>query len=159
MTEKEKAIDEFVENLVKIDTRKEYFEKVSKKIKKDFRYLFIEKYEEKDIICCYCKTDIRVIQKLIKERILNPRRCNTGFRGIHLEVEHMDGDNTNHERENISFCCYFCNNDKSNNIDHETFEVYFGEQRGIAFKNLYDSKINKDSMLSYYFHNKPKKST
>ena len=122
-------------------TPREYLNSELKRVKKHKSKLvaeeFVKKIEQQKFKCCYCDTDIRLIQALIDKKILKERTIGNGFRGYNLEVEHIDNSSKNlNKPSNIAAVCYFCNNDKSNNIDHLTFKEYFGKQKGIAFKEL-----------------------
>jgi hypothetical protein len=154
MTEKEK-IDDYLSGFKPIDKEK-YLEKELERIKpKQISAYYKKKFEAKEFKCFYCDIDIRIIQELIYKRIIDPRkRGKKGYSGMHFEIEHKDSDNKNNNECNIEFCCYYCNNDKSNTISAKTFKEYFGKKRGEAFKELYKTvKLGNISNLKYY-HNK-----
>jgi 5-methylcytosine-specific restriction endonuclease McrA len=122
-------------------TPKEYLDSELKRVKKykskAVAEIFVKKIEEQKFKCCYCDSDIRLIQTLIDKKILKEREIGNGFRGYNLEVEHLDNGLKDINKEsNIAAACYFCNNDKSNVIDKDTFKNYFGKQKGVAFKEL-----------------------
>jgi 5-methylcytosine-specific restriction endonuclease McrA len=123
-------------------TPKEYLDSELKRVKKHkskaVAEIFVKKIVEQKFKCCYCDTDIRLIQSLIDKKILKEREIGNGFRGYNLEVEHLDSSNTKdkNKESNIAAACYYCNNDKSNVIDKDTFKDYFGKQKGVAFKEL-----------------------
>lgn len=87
--------------------------------------------------CYYCETDLRIIQQLIINRAIKPRkRGPDGYSGIHFELDHKDADKNNNETTNLVACCYYCNNDKSNTITSEVFKEYFAPYRHRSFKRL-----------------------
>ena len=72
--------------------------------------------------CFYCKSDIRDIQKLIFNQLIGLRkRGKFGFSGLHLELDHKNANNKDNILSNLVASCYYCNNDKSNVINHVVF--------------------------------------
>ena len=89
--------------------------------------------------CCYCKTPIADIQKLIKAKLLRVRyvgRNGTGERGPQFEVERMDTVENFYSPLNCKLACYYCNNDKSYIFPSDDFEKYMGKAKGEYFKYL-----------------------
>ena len=87
--------------------------------------------------CYYCNTDIRIIQHLIINKILKPRKRGVyGYSGLHLELEHKNADKKDNSFENLVASCYYCNNDKSNTISSEYFKKYFGPSKNSAFQKM-----------------------
>jgi hypothetical protein len=94
---------------------------------------------KQDFKCFYCETHLGIIQQLVLNRRINPRkRGKFGFSGLHFELDHKDANNNNNSKNNLVASCYYCNNDKSNTISSELFKKYFGKQKGIAFKVLFE---------------------
>jgi 5-methylcytosine-specific restriction endonuclease McrA len=89
--------------------------------------------------CYYCGTDLRIIQQLIVNGVIKPRKRGTGgYSGLHFELDHKNCDKTNNTEENLVASCYYCNNDKSNTISCETFRDYFGRHKQDAFMTLFE---------------------
>jgi 5-methylcytosine-specific restriction endonuclease McrA len=102
--------------------------------------------------CHYCKTDIRVIQQLIVKKIISLRkRGSAGYSGLHFELDHKNADKTDNNTHNLVASCYFCNNDKSNTIDSDTFEKYFGAARGEAFIKLAKAR-QLEEVTHFHYH-------
>lgn len=119
---------------------------------------FQERLNKNHLKCFYCKTDIRVIQALLKTGKIGLRKGKGGtYRGMHFEIEHLDNSLSSQEKdskENIQNACYYCNNDKSNIISANTFKKYFGKKRGEAFKELFENEIKLHIDNLPYYHNK-----
>lgn len=89
--------------------------------------------------CCYCKTKISDIQKLINSSLLKTRRVGrnaTGERGRQFEVERMDAEGNYYSPSNCKLACYYCNNDKSYIFPADDFENFMGKSKGEYFKYL-----------------------
>ena len=129
----------------------------------DIQYLELEKrrkglvwisiLKNQKFKCFYCESDIRNIQKLICNRVIGIRRRGRyGFSGLHLELDHKNANKKDNNSGNLVADCYYCNNDKSNVINHFIFLNYFGPQRKRAFDELLrDNRINSDHL---FVHNK-----
>ena len=92
---------------------------------------------DQNLRCFYCETDLRVIQRLIINGVIKPRkRGPDGLSGIHFELDHKDADKNNNEAANLVACCYYCNNDKSNTIPSGIFKAYFAPCRQQSFMRL-----------------------
>ena len=108
--------------------------------------------QKQNLKCHYCKTDIRVIQQLIIKKIISLRKRGTaGYSGLHFELDHKNADKTDNNKHNLVASCYYCNNDKSNTIDSDTFEKYFGAARGEAFVKL--AKARQIEEVTHFHHN------
>jgi len=104
---------------------------------KDWSNLLIEQ----NFCCYYCCTDIRVIQELIFNGAINPRKRGVnGYSGFHFEIDHKNANKDDNSVSNIAAACYYCNNDKSNLFSSQIFKSYFGEGRKIAFETLLNHK-------------------
>lgn len=107
--------------------------------------------------CYYCNTDLRIIQHLILNGLINPRkRGPDGYSGLHFELDHKNCDKGDNSENNIVASCYYCNNDKSNTISCETFKQYFGLHKNAAFNSLF-SNSGLSITSSFRHHLKGKK--
>lgn len=137
-------------------SKKEYldkeFQRVDKYKSKKIAQLFKDKLKEQKLCCHFCNTDIRVIQSLIHNNVIYPRkRGRYGYSGMHFEIEHLDADKANDTTNNIVLACYYCNNDKSNTIGPEIFKDFFGKQKGVAYKDLMRKKNIKQDELYWHY--------
>ena len=88
--------------------------------------------------CYYCNTNIEIIQELIFNKIINPRKRGTSsYSGMHFEVDHKNANNNDNNINNLVASCYYCNNDKSNTISSQIFKNYFGPDKGKSFSDLF----------------------
>jgi 5-methylcytosine-specific restriction endonuclease McrA len=139
----------------------EYLNSCNKKLHSD-EYLILEEVRKGsdwvDIIvkqefkCYYCKTDIRIIQKLIINELIGLRKRGlAGYSGLHFELDHKNAEKEDNNPQNLVAACYYCNNDKSNTFSAEVFLNYFGPQRKVAFdKLLKDNEIKDDAFFTHH---------
>lgn len=114
--------------------------------------LWVKIIKNQELKCYYCKIDLRVIQQLIINRIIKPRkRGRTGYSGLHFELDHKNADKKDNCDENLVASCYYCNNDKSDTFASEIFKNYFGLYKNQAFKILFEDK--KLKMTEKFRHN------
>lgn len=113
---------------------------------------WIDVIVKQEFKCYYCKTDIRIIQKLILSNLIGLRKRGlAGYSGLHFELDHKNAVKEDNNPQNLVAACYYCNNDKSNTFSAEVFLNYFGPQRKVAFdKLIQDNKIETDE---YFIHN------
>ena len=108
--------------------------------------------KKQNLKCYYCGTDLRIIQQLIINKIIKPRkRGKSGYSGLHFELDHKNADNTDNKVDNIVASCYYCNNDKSDTFSSELFKSYFGLYKNQAFNKLFEDK--KLVMTEKFRHN------
>lgn len=106
--------------------------------------------------CFYCDTDLEIIQELIFNGIINPRKRGVGgYSGMHFELDHKNANKKDNSSINLAAACYYCNNDKSNTISSEIFKKHFGFHKRKAFIELFE--INKFSMTETLRHHLAKK--
>lgn len=87
--------------------------------------------------CYYCKTPIRLIEKLIQENLLGARKSrNGGIRGKYLELERVNHINNIYEPTNCVLICCYCNNDKSNIFNSDIFIKFLAPAKNAVFKYL-----------------------
>lgn len=86
--------------------------------------------------CHYCKTSILDIRKLLNAGIINGRSVKGGgIRGSNFEVDRKNPFGTYNEH-NCVLSCYYCNNDKSNTFNYETYLNIIGLKKGEALSIL-----------------------
>jgi hypothetical protein len=87
---------------------------------KDFQQWFsLSEYEKG---CNYCGTSPQDTIKLYSEAPSPPYWTRGGKRGKRLELDRVDPSKKYDELENLVWCCYWCNNSKSNFFNKEEFE-------------------------------------
>ncbi len=110
--------------------------------------------------CFYCDTDLQLIQRLILENIIKPRKRGPDrYSGLHFELDHKNANKKDNRFENIVASCYYCNNDKSNTFDSAVFKKYFGANKNIAFKQLcIDNNLRPTDKFRHHLKGMPKRS-
>jgi hypothetical protein len=109
----------------------------------DGRQNFIDWYMHEiyfhDNKCHYCKTSILDIRKILNAGLINGRSVRGGgLRGPNLEVDRRDPFGV-YEVRNCVLSCYYCNNDKSNTFDYETYLEIIGP----AKKQVWDTLLER----------------
>jgi hypothetical protein len=87
-----------------------------------------------DIECEYCHLDEGKIKELIKGGQINKKHHS---RGWSLEI---DRKKPNHEytKDNVVWCCYWCNNAKTDEFSHEEFKII-----GKTLKQIWDARLSR----------------
>jgi hypothetical protein len=134
----------------------EYFSFEEKRAKKLYKNItssdWIALIKGQSIQCYYCGTDLRIIQQLILNKIIKPRkRGPDNYSGLHFELDHKNANKEDNSKENLVASCYYCNNDKSNTFSSDIFKDYFGPQKKKAFEQLLEAK--KVAKTQNYRHN------
>jgi hypothetical protein len=87
---------------------------------------FEQWYDEKEFLkgCYYCGTTNEISNKLYLSQRggLRPDATRGGKRGRRLELDRKDPNLPYDRLENIVWCCYWCNNAKSNFFTEEEFK-------------------------------------
>jgi len=100
----------------------------------DLAQWFIDKLQDQNFSCHYCKTSIFDINKLIDAGLLKARSVRgEGKRGPVLEIDKNDDT---YVVENCVLSCYYCNNDKSYTSSKVDYKNHFGENRKKYFEYL-----------------------
>lgn len=86
--------------------------------------------------CHYCKTSILEIRQLLNASVIRGRRVGRrGERGSNLEIDRRDPFGV-YAENNCVLSCYYCNNDKSNTFDYETYVNIIGPAKRDAWRHL-----------------------
>jgi hypothetical protein len=86
--------------------------------------------------CHYCNTSILEIRRLINAGTINGRSVRGGgLRGPNFEVDRRDPFGV-YEEANCVLSCYYCNNDKSNTFNYETYLNIIGPAKKQAWDLL-----------------------
>lgn len=89
--------------------------------RQEFVYWYLNELYFNENKCHYCKTSISDIRKLLNASLITGRLVKDGgLRGPNLEIDRKDPYEV-YEWRNCVFICYYCNNDKSNTFDYETY--------------------------------------
>lgn len=100
---------------------------------------WINLLSKQNLKCYYCKTDLEIIQELVFNNIINPRKRGThSYSGMHFELDHKNAKKKDNNPSNLVASCYYCNNDKSDTISCDIFENYFGNDKGKSFTDLFN---------------------
>jgi hypothetical protein len=87
--------------------------------------------------CFYCGTTIKTSEALykIQQDGLRPDATRGGKRGKRLELDRVDPNLPYDNLDNIVWCCYWCNNAKSNFFSKDEFEQ-IAEEIGKSIKKI-----------------------
>jgi hypothetical protein len=86
--------------------------------------------------CHYCKTSILDIRMLLNAGLIAGRLVKGGgLRGPNFEIDRMN-PNGIYEWRNCVLSCYYCNNDKSNTFDYQTYIDIIGPAKRHAWQLL-----------------------
>jgi hypothetical protein len=110
--------------------KKEKFDKKTLKIIAGFKSTNFEQFnqwftkEEFDLGCHYCGTTNEHSLKLYNMQRSGLRSDGTrgGKRGKRLELDRKDPSGSYDDLDNIVWCCYWCNNAKSNFFTYQEFK-------------------------------------
>lgn len=101
---------------------------------------FEQWYDEKEFLkgCYYCGTTNEISNKLyLSQRCgLRPDATRGGKRGRRLELDRKDPNQPYDILKNIVWCCYWCNNAKSNFFTEEEFKP-IAVAIGASLANIY----------------------
>ena len=87
--------------------------------------------------CSYCGTTNKTSEALykIQQDGLRPDATRGGKRGKRLELDRVDPNLPYDDLKNIVWCCYWCNNAKSNFFSKEEFEP-IAKEIGKSIENI-----------------------
>ena len=104
--------------------------------KESFIAWYLSQLKVNDCKCHYCKTSILDIRRLLNNDLIGGRSVKgNGLRGPNFEVDRKNPFGK-YEESNCVLSCYYCNNDKSNTFDYETYLNIIGPVKGQAWKVL-----------------------
>lgn len=86
--------------------------------------------------CHYCGITEEEIQKLITENKIVTKRLTT--RGRSLEIERLEPNEKYDNLQNLVYCCYWCNNAKTDEFTAEEFKPI-----GKEFNKIWKNRLNK----------------
>ena len=95
--------------------------------------------EHNDCVCYYCGINENILRTLYHDP---EGRCKTKRnRGAWFELDRRDSstDKNLYTKDNMVFCCYFCNNHKSDVISSNDMRRYFGMQFFLFLMHKYES--------------------
>jgi 5-methylcytosine-specific restriction endonuclease McrA len=96
---------------------------------------FLKFYETTEKRCEYCKITEEDINLLLKHKKLYTKSLFN--RGKSLEIDRKDSSKS-YEESNIVFCCYWCNNAKTDEFSEDEFK-----QIGSQIKIVWENRLKK----------------
>jgi 5-methylcytosine-specific restriction endonuclease McrA len=87
--------------------------------------------------CFYCHITEDEINKLIESRQIHTKRLPT--RGRKLEIERLQPNKEYNDLMNLRYCCYWCNNAKSDEFSEDEFKA-IGNSIGAIWKDRLSKK-------------------
>jgi hypothetical protein len=94
-----------------------------------------------DFVCYYCGVNENILRTLYHDPEC---RCKTKRnRGAWFELDRRDSSTEQniYKKDNMVFCCYFCNNHKSDVISSNDMRLYFGKHFFLFLMDKYESII------------------
>lgn len=93
---------------------------------------FLKWCEETPRVCKYCKITEEDIALLIEHNQIRTKRL--GTRGKSLEIERREPNEKYDNIDNLTYCCYWCNNAKTDEFTEAEF-IYIGQLIGTNWNN------------------------
>jgi hypothetical protein len=104
--------------------------------RQDFIDWYLHEIHFNENKCHYCKTSILDIRMLLNAGLIAGRLVKGGgLRGPNFEIDRMN-PNGIYEWRNCVLSCYYCNNDKSNTFDYQTYIDIIGPAKRHAWQLL-----------------------
>ena len=104
--------------------------------RQDFIDWYLHEIHFNENKCHYCKTSILDIRKLLNAGLIAGRLVKGGgLRGPNFEIDRMN-PNGIYEWRNCVLSCYYCNNDKSNTFEYQTYIDIIGPAKRHAWQLL-----------------------
>jgi hypothetical protein len=97
-------------------------------------WVFHKWFVETERKCCYCDITEVEIKKLIEANQINTKRLTT--RGRSLELERKNPNEPYDNIKNLAYCCYWCNNAKTDEFSVEEFSAIGEEVKKVWKKRL-----------------------
>lgn len=110
----------------------------------EFAAWCIERLQEQNGCCDYCKTSMQLIRRIIGAVRSNDDRTifhtfrgvrGGGIRGLNFEVDQRNPE-LGYGPDNCTLVCYFCNNDKSYVYAEGEYREFFGPARHAHFLSV-----------------------
>ena len=86
--------------------------------------------------CFYCQITEEDIDLLIRHNLIVTKRLKT--RGRKLEIERREPNAAYDELDNLVFCCYWCNNAKTDEFTEAEFRPI-----GEVMRNIWDERLHR----------------
>jgi 5-methylcytosine-specific restriction endonuclease McrA len=93
-------------------------------------------HESAERKCYYCKINEDEIDELIRKDLITTKRLIT--RGRKLEIERISSNEPYDNLNNLVFCCYWCNNAKTDEFSSEEFKHI-----GQLISNIWNNRLRK----------------
>jgi len=93
-------------------------------------------YTAADRNCHYCNISEQHIKVLIDKREIQTKRLKT--RGRTLEIERLEPNKPYDDTDNLVFCCYWCNNAKTDEFTEKEFEKI-----GKCIAEIWENRMTK----------------
>lgn len=156
------TIDEYLKLCQDDISMDEYYTFEKERVRNSFKIDssdWIDIINRQNMRCYYCDTDLRIIQQLILNKVIKPRkRGSDSYSGLHFELDHKNADKNDNKLQNLVASCYYCNNDKSDTFTSDLFKEYFGRYKNQAFKKLFEDKsLKKTDKFRHNLKGKKKK--
>lgn len=100
-------------------------------------WTFYEWYISQERKCHYCDITEHEIKILLDAGRLFTKTLRT--RGKRLEIERKEPEESYDNLKNLTFCCYWCNNAKTDTFTHDEFIDV-----GKAFSNIWQQRLSKE---------------
>lgn len=118
------------ERIILSDLRKLWIKKC-----KDTNFWDFKKWhEEAKKECYYCEINEAQIHQLLDNKLIKTKRITT--RGKKLEIERLSPNVPYDDLSNLVFCCYWCNNAKTDEFTEDEFKPI-----GQAIKAIWNSRL------------------
>jgi hypothetical protein len=101
-----------------------------------FPYADFERFYNSRSECEYCHITVEKIHALIDGQLLNKKK---DTRGWSLEIDRKT-PNYEYTKENCVWCCYWCNNAKTDEFSYDEFKKI-----GEVIKSIWDDRLSRKS--------------
>lgn len=98
-------------------------------------------FESTERKCHYCEITEREIEQLIQKNMIETKRLRT--RGRRLEIDRVSPNRPYDDLSNLVFCCYWCNNAKTDEFTAEEFKPI-----GDLIRQIWQRRLRSDKFIS-----------